>query len=996
MTAKDDTYATDDKLVQAFKHTVFDSLLRLFETETNKYLELSTNLRSELQAYTVKMSQEDKTINRSFFLFESIDTSTKLFNYVEQNLEEDQDIQFRKKMDQVLIEARDQFGLKEAKNENTVRDQSEESKILGKISLLIVKPLQKKLVSFFQKNRLPENYSTNYIINKVVITSIDSIQDILDMHFSCSISLLGASWNCSNTILKKVERVIENDYQLPENKEDEFYNFKIDDSEVVKLEAELTSSYKNLEKSLRESMQNNFAKIQEEKFIIPEDSRTTHKLYNRLHTLRLLNKGFKNTSRKIHNWQNSIRLQSDDWLLDLEIARLKYYILFHGLNFGNYVRSKFIKPIDDSIVSAHKITDELIKLFEENSELSASTLPEMLTGIRLQVKRKMVLRMIPDVKKIILESNIPAHIDEFEQGTAQQFKQLSKSRSITKNAIYTKPIENHEIDKISPLSLVSFQMMPDFMSAFPLLKQGFTRHLQDIQTRIEELPEIISYSLNSTLDYLAEKKNLSEAEKIGLDGIKRAENKINDVKKLMDEFISQETEKLNTSLGKLTENLSEITDNESAINIKIRIAKAKTINKSKEFRNKLLNYFKDFIPETRLLIERLLAFLHESSLQIRKQFTLQDKKGYISTDVSDYLTETEHAVNKLPFIYQRLFKSEALTSFELYTERDEELEKLKTAYSRWKLGKFAPTVILGEKGWGKTTLINRFMKLRISTEEVIHIQPDSNGKMEELFESIESQTTVEISKSEEEELGQNRKIVILDGLEKLFEVRINGFGIIMKFLQHISDSNPNFFWIISCHLHSWQYLDKTVSIADYFGYHIKLSDFPNEVLMKTIERRHVISGYRLMFLPETQKKSLISFKKQSDFGDQSVLREEYFNRMHKIVKGNLSQAFLFWMRSTAYVTEDTVYIEYLNSEYFHFLGSMSDSKLIMLKYIVLHNGLTIKKFAMLLRFSEEKSRLYLGQLCDDGILVINDQHYNVNPIIYRQITEQLYLLNILH
>jgi hypothetical protein len=75
---------------------------------------------------------------------------------------------------------------------------------------------------------------------------------------------------------------------------------------------------------------------------------------------------------------------------------------------------------------------------------------------------------------------------------------------------------------------------------------------------------------------------------------------------------------------------------------------------------------------------------------------------------------------------------------------------------------------------------------------------------------------------------------------------------------------------------------------------------------------------------------------------------------------------------------------------------MSDSKLMRLKYIVLQNGLNIENFSSLLRLSPEKSRLYLDQLHDDGILVYKDGIYNINPIIYRQVIEQLYLLNILH
>jgi predicted transcriptional regulator len=75
---------------------------------------------------------------------------------------------------------------------------------------------------------------------------------------------------------------------------------------------------------------------------------------------------------------------------------------------------------------------------------------------------------------------------------------------------------------------------------------------------------------------------------------------------------------------------------------------------------------------------------------------------------------------------------------------------------------------------------------------------------------------------------------------------------------------------------------------------------------------------------------------------------------------------------------------------------MSDTKLRMLKFIVLHNGITPEKLADLLRFSKDKSLLYLTQLHDDGIIIKKETIYDVNPIIYRQVIDQLYLMNILH
>ncbi len=981
-----------EKLHAEAEKVIFEPYVNALSNMTDRYLNLARGIREELEDYRQGMEKMDKPLNRSRFLFQTIDASTDLFDLIEGSLTEESAITAKDEYDQIRDSILIHFKLKEKAKEQPASAEegydpdanSSKSKVFSNLSKMF-----RHLAEQMRIKKTTEDHKKNYFLTRVFITPIENKAGLNDDLLNGVAGLIMEIWKISNAIHQKADKMIQTVEEI--NHEPGLLDFALDLSEVIRREQEVENKLGNIVSELKAEIGEAYESIKSEEI---RTERELRRNYSSRHTVRAFNRLFKHSEKTVTGWERTLMLISDDWLLELEIARLKYYIMLHSLDFASYVRSRFREPLDENFKLAEEVINDLIDLFDKTRDDSGKGLVEDLKAVRTNVKRKLVLKLVPEVKRIILDSNIPAHIDEFEQTTAQQFTQLSKSRNIKKKAIYNEPTESGDIDRISPASLISFQMMPEFMENFPRLKQGFTRHLQEIQNRIEEIPEIIDYSLQTSLNYAEEKKDIEEAEKIGLEGVKRAENKLQDLKSLLDTFYKDEIARLKASIEKLAEHLSEITDNESALQIKFRIAKAKAIEASKEFRRKLLGHFKNFVPEVRQLIQRILEFLKESSNRIRKQFSLEDQKHFVSTDVSDYLTETEKAIDRLPFIYQRLFKPEALTSFELFTDRPEELEKIKTAYTRWKSGKFAPAAVIGEKGWGKTSLINRFLKLKITTEEIVRLLPDPSMKMEDIHAEIIKKTT--FSKAGDEEYVPPRKIIVLDGLERLFEARINGFQLMLNLLQHISESNTHLFWIITCDLHSWQYLDKTLAVSDYFGYHIKLSDFSYEDLMKTIERRHNISGYRLMFLPETQKKSLISFKKQTDFGDQNLLREEYFNRMHKIVKGNLAQAFLFWMRSTAHVTEDSVYIEYLSSEYFNFLGSMSDKKLMMLKYIVLQNGLSTSKFSSLLRLPAEKGKLYLDQLYDDGVLIRKDDFYKINPIIYRQVIEQLYLLNILH
>ena len=124
----------------------------------------------------------------------------------------------------------------------------------------------------------------------------------------------------------------------------------------------------------------------------------------------------------------------------------------------------------------------------------------------MDFRRKLVLRLIPEIKSILLNSELPKEVDEFEKNTAKQFEALSKSKLLIKNPVYDRPIDRSEMQKISPYDLVSFDMQPEFMEVFPSLKNALIRQLQVLQEKLDEIPEIVDFSIESAIGYFEEKK----------------------------------------------------------------------------------------------------------------------------------------------------------------------------------------------------------------------------------------------------------------------------------------------------------------------------------------------------------------------------------------------------------------------------------------------------------------------------------------------------------
>jgi hypothetical protein len=868
-----------------------------------------------------------------------------------------------------------------------------------KLAHITFKKVQKSISDFIgvllKKNKEDliriKCYQYSQLIDDVLRIHVEKIDDFENKRFEVLMNL----WDKSKAIENNITVLSESKYDIESAKDKIRPDLEFEDTK--KLVGDFEKVGKDFIQSIKAQLQSVFDNMELEKHVHETNMQKNRKKFRPDHIIRatrIIEKDYQKTCGK---WHNTLLALSDDWILDLEISALKFEILKNYFSFINYIDLKLKDPLDEKMKSLTDLTHRLFVLFTPAEEGIKDDLIAKIKQQKLDFRRKLILRLIPDMKGLLLNSDLPKRVDEFEKNTAVQFESLSKSRLLIKNPVYNRPIEQSELQKISPNDLVSFNMKPEFMELFPALKNSLIRQLQALQEKLDEIPEIVDFSIESALTFFEHKKDLAEALKIGSEGIQRASNKIEDLSAFRRDFYTNEVDRMKDKIDHLFTKVSEITDNENALQIKIRITKAKALEQSKALRDKVKNNIKNFLPKFLNWIQSFYEYLVESTIKIRKKLEGETAKKFITSDVSDYLVETEEAVNRLPFVYQQLFKLDPLVSFDLYIERKEAYEKFTRAYSRWQSGKFAPVIINGEKGSGKTSFINRFLSSKSIHEQVIyHDLHEEYLEPEEAYNKVYESVSQVLSNQTNNNLDKPKRIVVVDGLERLFEAKINGFKVLQKTMQLISRSNNQIFWVVACHLYSYKFLERSFNVSEYFGYHIELEDLAADQLIKIIEKRHNISGFRLKFLADTQKKSMISKIKQSEKNDQLDLKAIYFDRLQKIVRGNITQAFLYWMRSAAEVTEDLIYINTQSDTKLDFIRSISLSKFEILKNILIHNGLSASKHSEIFRIPFEKSDLQLEQMYDDGIIIKRSDLYNINPMIYKQVIDQMYKLNLLH
>ncbi len=762
-------------------------------------------------------------------------------------------------------------------------------------------------------------------------------------------------------------------------------------------------------KELYKSLDDKSLKITEDIFIKYEDA------YNKAGTVEEPKRKFtgqkvKRSGENLNNdykeinrgWLNSFFTLFEEWRLNKELFILCGNSLEKYSQIKKESEERIIKII---LPELGKISSLLENIKSNINEFfgSSSELLSLLYKKKDKISNQLSGKIIPAVSEIILAQNIPELAGGIEMNIERMVQNLSTQRAIIKQNTFNRKIKTSEIDYISPKEIISFSSLTNFSKSIQHVKSNILRKIQKVQSSILDIDQISDFNLDTAISMFRSNERTGEDPlDIAAEGIERAISKTNEVEKILHSINNEIAETIGNTVEDFNSNLIKLTNTENILDIKIKIAKAKALQRTAKLKERASAWIKNAAPVIRTSYQREQSRYKEFYNYIRKRIGLTPKITAISSEISDFLADTQSAVSKLPAVYRRLFEIEALKDERFFEGREQELSKLNLAYEHWKKGGYAPAAVVGEKGSGATTLLNFFeikldKKYNILRTEIYNIiyKPDDlieflrdffkTGPIKNMEGLIEYLNNLPI-----------KQVVIIENIQHLFLRKVRGFDCLKILFELISKTQRNIFWITTSSLYSWEYLSKTLNISDYFGYVVRLQSMEDEQMIKVILKRHKISGYNLSFKPSKEEESSKNYKKIPDEKKQRYLSKQYFSDLNKFAKSNISLALLFWLRSTKEVSGDTITIGSLRDIDFSFLSSLETDKVFTLNSLLIHDGLTVESFSIINNISEAQSRLMLLVLLDDGVIVQKQGLYKINPLLYRQTVTLLQTKNIIH
>ncbi len=855
--------------------------------------------------------------------------------------------------------------------------------------------------NIFKKDRKPKknwyheipykNLSFFYLRDKLSQSLLSIIEEV-DLNISSAYSKV---WELDESINKIF--TIESAQNEPNNSSNET-NYKEEIEIIVK-------SLTDLNNSLGEKASNKTDEI----FIEYED------VYNKAGTIEdpkrkynskkiikahgNLNRNYKDINQ---GWQNSFFTLFEDWRLNKEL----YILCGNSTQAYSNIKDESEERINKIILpELKKISSLLEDIKIEINEFygSSSELHSLLFKEKAKIFKHLSNKIIPSISEIILTQNIPELVGGIEINIERLVQNLSTKRAIIKTGTYVRKVKTSEIDYISPNEIISFDSLTKFSKSIQHIKSSTLREIQKVQSSITDIDQISDFNLDTAISmFRSDERTGEDPLDIAAEGIERAIGKTNEVEKTLLSISKEIEEIIGNAVGDFNGDLIMLTKTENILDIKVKIAKAKALQRTTKLKEQSIVWIKKFIPVLQTSYKKEHSRYKEFYNYIRKKLGLTRRLAAISSEISDFLAATQTALSKLPVVYRRLFEIEALKDERFFEGRETELSRLNLAYEQWVKGGYAPVAVIGEKGSGATTLLNFFEMglekkyniLRTEVSKAIH-------KPDDLKEFLKTLFNISSIKNFEEliEYLNNlpaKKIVIIENIQHLFLRKVNGFACLKILFELISKTQKSIFWISTSSLYSWEYLHKALNIPDYFGYVVRLKNMEDEQMVKVILKRHKISGYNLNFKPSKEEEESKSYKKIPNGKKQDFLFKQYFSDLNKFAKSNISLALLFWLRSTKEVSGDTITIGSLRDIDFSFLSSLETPKVFTLHALLIHDGLTIESFSLVNNLPEVQSRLMLYVLLDDGVIVQKNGLYKINPLLYRQIVTLLQTKNIIH
>jgi hypothetical protein len=360
-------------------------------------------------------------------------------------------------------------------------------------------------------------------------------------------------------------------------------------------------------------------------------------------------------SQNHKKWENTHRALFNDWFIDVEVVLLYYSVLLNFYELKVHIHDFLDNKLNLNFGALKKFLADLGEKLTPNNN-SAKSFLAACEKERQRLNEEFVDKMLADIVEN-LTGNFSDEIEKFKTKTIQFANNISNRRGLSKSRSYDKPIGESDINYISPRELLYFEALPVFEESVGKIKEKVEQSLEKARIKLLAAGSVADFALESAILLFDQKKNaVKTAEKITLEGIQRAADLIEEAAGLIQPVRNEPMEELQKAIHEFQADIQKLKDTENLFDLNLRIAQIRAIERSKNIRNDVIQWLRRIPPKTAIFVKNQLENTSEAFDALKDKIGISSPQKQISYEISVFIKQTELALKKLPFVYQRLYQ----------------------------------------------------------------------------------------------------------------------------------------------------------------------------------------------------------------------------------------------------------------------------------------------------------------------------------------------------
>lgn len=707
-------------------------------------------------------------------------------------------------------------------------------------------------------------------------------------------------------------------------------------------------------------------------------------------------------------FNNHFSIEISDWKKDLEISKYQIFTGDLTVDTANLSDNKLEERYRPAFLQINKMLESTINVISSFQPGDFQKIKMTILKESRAIQKALREEHVPGIIDVAQKASILSVIKNFVQRIDDAIEKIDvshtifSSKKVSNNVTISKSINvplreliRHKTDSALVVQLADFI-------------DDIRKNNEKVIRKTGEIEKIVEYNMDAALSVMRNRDEKDEeavikAVTIAKEGLERALNLSNELLGIIELTV----EKIKTVMAEIVSEylnqIEELTFAEKVIKLNIYLVRKRTVKNIKEHLSVIKAFSKKTLPELLNLVAEYFNKTKKNYSKFKKITGLSQSKDDFGFFYMSRLNEMENRFRSMPYVYQRLFSYDSMPDKNFYISRPDIYSKLLEDFSYWKSGGIVSTVLVAEKGNGKTTFFEIAQSDILKEHRILKAElRETVCRISQLFEVLKSAFEMsDVSSIEDVEkallLNESRKIFFLENFQNMYLRSMDGFEALERFLLFMERTQRKVFFIVSCNLYAWNYINLATSAARYFQRTISINSLSVAQTEELILKRHNSSGYDVKFEMPEDAGIVRKIEKMKDRDDQqNFLKKHYFEKLTKLSAGNIRSSILMWLGSIKEITSESMSVSSEMLTDYPFISDLPKDELFTLTAIIMHDALDANDYSIVSRENESESSMMLYRLYNKGLLIKKDESFQIHPFIYRDVVRVLKSLNMLH